>query len=63
MAPLTVLVRSKRYREKNKAKLLERDALRKRLKRVEMKITSPEKNKAKLLQERLHKRDYRKSMK
>ena len=54
MAPLTVLVRSKRYREKNKAKLLERDALRKRLKRVEMKITSPEKNTARLLKERLY---------
>ena len=63
MAPLTAAERSKCYREKSKAKLLKRNALRKRLKRVEMKITSPEKNKAKLLQGRLHKRDYRKSMK
>ena len=28
-----------------------------RLKRVEMKITNPEKNKARLLKEQLHKRD------
>ena len=34
MAPLTTAKRLKRYCEKNKAKLLERDALRKRLKRV-----------------------------
>lgn len=59
----TVTQRSKHYREKNKAKVLERAALRKRLKRVEMKITNPEKNKARLLKERLYKQDYKKRMK
>ena len=54
MAPLTAAERSKCYREKSKAKLLKRNALRKRLKRVEMKITSPEKNTARLLKERLY---------
>ena len=54
---------SKPYCEKNKTKVLELDALRKRLKRVEMKISNPEKNKIRLLKERLYKRDYRKRMK
>ena len=54
MAPLTAAERSKCYREKSKAKLLKRNALRKRPKRVEMKITSPEKNTARLLKERLY---------
>ena len=46
LASLTAAERSKSYREKNKAKLLERDVLRKRLKRVEMKITNPQTNEA-----------------
>ena len=63
MVPLVAVEWLKRYREKNKAKLVARCALRKRLKRIEMKITNLEKNKARLLKERLHKRDYRKIMK
>ena len=62
-SPLTAAERSKRYREKNKVKLLERDALKRRLKRVEIKITNPKKNKARLLKKRLYKRDYRKRIK
>ena len=41
----------------------EREALRKKLRRVEMKLSNPEKNKARLLKERLYKREYRKRMK
>ena len=63
MAPLTAAERSKRYREENKAKLLEWHAWRKRIKRVDMKITNPEKIKAILLKELLYKRDYKKRMK
>ena len=55
MVPLVAVEWLKRYREKNKAKLVARCALRKRLKRIEMKITNLEKNKARLLKERLHK--------
>ena len=41
----TVAEQQKHYHQKNKAEVLEQDALRKRLKRVEMKITNPQKNK------------------
>ena len=41
----TVAEQQKHYHKKNKAEVLEQDALRKRLKRVEMKITNPQKNK------------------
>ena len=50
--------RSTPYRKKNKAKLLGRDEI----KRAEVKI-NPEKNKARLLKERLYKPDNRKRMK
>ena len=63
MALLTPTERAKRYLEKNKEKLREREALRKKLRRVEMKLSNPEKNKARLLKERLYKREYRKRMK
>ena len=43
MTPLTTAERSKHYREKNKAKILERSALRNRLKRAEMKSETTEK--------------------
>ena len=56
MAPLTPAEKAKRYREKNKEKVREREALRKKLRRVEMKVSNPEKNKARLLKERLYKR-------
>ena len=60
MAPLTPAERAKRYREKNKEKVREREALRKKLRRAEMKVSNPEQNKARLLKERLYKREYRK---
>ena len=63
MAPLTAAKRLKRYREKSKAKVIEWDALRKRLKRVKKKIINPVKNKARLLKEQLYKPDYKKRMK
>ena len=39
MAPLTPAERAKHYREKNKEKVREREALRKKLRRVEMKVS------------------------
>lgn len=45
MAPLTTAEQSKHYPGKNKTKVLERDALRKRLKRVKMKIRNLQKEK------------------
>ena len=45
MAPSTTAEQSKHYPEKNKTKVLERNALRKRLKRVKMKIRNLEKEK------------------
>ena len=45
MALLTPAERAKCYLEKNKEKLREREALRKKLRRVEMKVSNPEKNK------------------
>ena len=45
MAPLIPNERAKRSREKNKARVCEREALRKKLRRVEMKLSNPEKNK------------------
>ena len=46
-------------REKKK-KEREREAIKKKLQRVEMKVSNPEKNQARLLKERLYKREYRK---
>ena len=63
MAPLSQAERAKRYREKNKEKVRERDALRKKLKRIVMKVNDPEKNQARLLKERLYKQEYRKRIK
>ena len=60
MAPLSQAERAKRYREKNKEKVRERDALRKKLKRIVMKVNDPEKNRARLVKERLYKQEYRK---
>ena len=63
MAPLTLAERAMGYREKNKEKIREREALRKKLRRVEIKASNPENNKARLLEKRLYKREYRKRMK
>ena len=60
MATLTPAERAKHYREKNKEKVRERETLRKKLRRAEMEVFNPEKNKARLLKERLYKREYRK---
>ena len=60
MAPLSQAERAKRYREKNKEKVGERDALRQKLKRIVMKVNDPEKNQARLLKERLCEQEYRK---
>ena len=43
MAPLSAAERAKRYREKNKNRVQEMDALRKRHMRTTMKVTSPNK--------------------
>ena len=58
MAPVTPAEKAKRFREKNKVR--EQEVLREKLRRVEMKVSYPEKNKARLLKERLCKREYRK---
>ena len=63
MAPLSSAERCKRWREKNKAKVLAKDALRKRYGRVQIKHLDPKKNEAHLLKEPLYKREYRKRMK
>ena len=63
MARLFSAERCKRWREKNKAKVLAKDALRKRYRRVQIKHLDPEKNEAHLLKEPLYKREYRKRMK
>ena len=60
MAPLSQAERAKSYGEKNKEKVRERDALRKKLKRIVMKVNDPEKNQTRLLKERLYKQEYRK---
>ena len=52
MAPVTPAEKAKGYREKNKVR--EQEALREKLRRVEMKVSNPEKNKARLLKERLY---------
>ena len=49
MAQVTPAEKAKRYREKNKVR--EQEALREKLRRVEMKVSNPEKNKARLLKE------------
>ena len=49
MAPLSQAERAKPCREKNKENVRERDALRKKLKRIVMKVNDPEKNQARLL--------------
>ena len=59
MTPLSQAERAKHYREKNKEKVRERDALRKKSKRIVMKVNDPEKNQARLLKERLYKQEYR----
>ena len=51
MAPLSSSERCKRWREKNKAKVSAKNALRKRYRRVQMKHLDPEKNEARLLKE------------
>ena len=51
MAPVTPAEKAKGYREKNKVR--EQEALREKLRRVEMKVSNPKKNKARLLKERL----------
>ena len=60
MAPLSQAERAQRYCEKNKEKVRERDALRKKLKIIMMKVNDPEKNQVRLLKERLYKQEYRK---
>jgi len=63
MHPLSSAERSKRWREKNKAKVLAKEALLKRHRRVQMKLLNPGKYQALLLKERLYRRDYRKRRK
>ena len=63
MAPLTPSERAKRYWEKNKKKVREQEALRKKLRGLEMQLSNPEKNKARLLKEQLYKPGYRKEWK
>ena len=62
MASLTPDKRVKCYQKKNKEKVREQEALRKKLRRVEMKVSNPEKNKARLPKERLYTPNYRKRM-
>ena len=52
MAPVTPAEKAKGYREKNKVR--EQEALREKLRRVEMKVSNPKKNKARLLKGRLY---------
>ena len=56
MAPLSSAEFYKRWREKKKAKVFAKDALRKRYIRVQMKHLGPKKYGARLLKERLYKR-------
>ena len=60
MVPLIRAERAKVYREKKIEKVREREALLKKLGRVKMKVSTPEKNKARLLKKRLGKQEYRK---
>ena len=59
MAPLSGAERAKRFREKNKTRVREQGALRKRHKRLMMKVNNPVKNEERLRRERLYKQDYR----
>ena len=59
MAPLPGAERAKCFREKNKTRVREQDALRKRHKRLMMKVNNPVKNEERLRRERLYKQDYR----
>ena len=59
MAPLSGAERAKRFREKNKTRVTEQNALRKRHKRLMMKVNNPVKNEETLRRERLYKQDYR----
>ena len=52
MDPLTTAEKAKYYQEKNKAKVHEREALRKKLLQIEMKVSNSERNKARLLKEK-----------
>ena len=63
MAPLSGAERAKRFREKNKERVREEDALRKRHARNTMKVTDPSKNRERLLKQRLYKMEYRKRVK
>ena len=63
MALLSSAEFCKRWREKKKAKVFAKDALRKRYLQVQMKHLGPKKNEARLLKERLYKRECRKKMK
>ena len=60
MAPLSAAERAKRYRLKNKQRVREMEALRKRHMRVTMKVTNPNNNQERLLKQRLYKQEYRK---
>ena len=55
MTPLAPAERAKRYREKKKEKVREWEGLRKKLQRAGMKVSNPEKNKARLLKKQLYK--------
>ena len=54
MAPLSAAERAKRYRLKNKQRVREMEALRKRHMRVTMKVTNPNNNQERLLKQRLY---------
>ena len=63
MAPLSAAERSRLYRQRNKEKVHESDALRKRYKRTVMKATDPEKNRERLRKQRIYKIQYREKIK
>ena len=62
MAPLSGARQARRFREKNKNRIREQDALRKRHMRLSMKIKDPVNNEERLRKQREYKRNYRQKM-
>ena len=63
MAALSGAERDRRFQEKNKNRIREEDALRKRHIRLSMKSKDPAKNEERLRKQREYKRNYRQKMK
>ena len=63
MAPLSGSRQARRFREKNKNRIREQDALRKRHMTLSMKIKDPANNEERLRKQREYKRNYRQKMK